>query len=144
MKLPTRRGGAAIVAALALLLLLPACAKRPRPVYPASGQLLIDGKPVGGVFVLFNPVDPGPEVERPSATTEPDGTFRLTTRTAYDGGPAGEYIVTLLYEPVTSPLSRPKGPPPNIDGQYLSVTSSPLRARIEPKPANEIPAFRIP
>ena len=90
------------------------CGKGRTPVYPVEGQLLIGGKPAANVFVLFTPSNPGPEVLRPSATTDADGKFRVTTFEANDGAPAGDYVVTLLYEPVNSPLSRPKGKPPKV------------------------------
>lgn len=110
------------------------------PVYPARGQLTIGGKPAAGVFVALHPTpDPGQDAMRPFATTREDGTFTLTTYEVEDGAPAGEYVVTLLYEPSNSPLMKKKPPrPPRIDDVYLSATTSKLRATVRAAPSNEV------
>jgi hypothetical protein len=134
------------VALLAGLAVLAGCGGKGRtPVYPAEGQLLIGGKPAVNVFVMLTPVDGGPDSLRPSATTDLEGKFKLTTYDAYDGAPAGEYVVTLLYDPVDSPLSRPKGKPPQIPADYTKVESSPLRAKVEATPAGTVlQPFKLP
>ena len=98
---------------------------------------MINGQPVGGVTVFLYSTDPNEtEPTRPYATTNPDGTFTLTTTALNDGAPAGEYIVTVIYEPLDSPLSRPKGKPPAIDKKFSDPKTSPLRAKVENKPKN--------
>ena len=135
---PARRAGL-----LAVLAAAAGCGPGRTPVYPAEGQRLVRDRPAANVFVLFTPAGGGGPL-RPSATTDAEGRFRLTTYEAYDGGPAGEYVVTLLYEPVNSPLSRPKGKPPSIPAPYLKAETSPLRARIEATPGNQLEPFRVP
>jgi hypothetical protein len=139
----TSRALARPAALLAAVAGLCGCGGGRTPVYPAEGQLLIGGRPAANVFVLFSPAG-GAGAVRPSATTDADGRFRLTTHEAYDGGPAGEYVVTLLYEPVNSPLGRPKGPPPAVPAAYQKAETSPLRATIEPRPGNQLEPFRVP
>lgn len=129
---------------LAMILVALGCNQSRTPVFPTEGTLLISGQPAANVFVLFHPVDSKPDSLRPSATTDKDGKFRLTSHEAYDGGPAGDYTVTLLYEPVNSPLMRPKGKPPQIPVLYTKVQSSPLRAKIESQPKNQIAPLNIP
>ena len=129
---------------LTMILAASGCANGRTPVYPTEGKLLINGEPAANVFVLFHPVDSKPDSLRPSATTDNEGKFRLTSHEAYDGGPAGDYKVTLLYEPVNSPLMRPKGKPPQIPVTYTKPQSSPLRAKIEAQPKNEIAPLAIP
>lgn len=125
--------------------LVAGCGKGRTPVYPTEGQLLIGGKPAANVFVLFHPAGAaGPEVLRPSATTDSEGKFRLTTYEAYDGAPAGEYVVTLLYEPVNSPLSRPKGKPPKVPAEYTKVETSKLRATVAAQPGNVVEPIKLP
>src|SRR4051812_5710509 len=126
-------------AVLALAVVLSGCGARPRPVYPARGQLTIGGRPAGGGFVLLHPPDaPEAAPPRPSGTTDADGSVRLTTRAAGDGAPAGTYAVTLLYEPSTSPLAARKERPPKIDGKYLKPDTTPLRAAVQAAPVNEL------
>ena len=115
-----------------------------KPTYPAEGKLLINGQPAGGVTVFFYSADPNEtEPTRPFATTRSDGTFTLTTSAENDGAPAGEYVVTLIYEPLDSPLSRPKGKPPSFDKKYSNPATSPLRAKIENKPTNTLEPFDV-
>jgi hypothetical protein len=121
------------------------CGKGRTPAYPTEGQLLIGGKPAVNVFVLFHPVNAtGPGVLRPSATTDADGKFRLTTYDAYDGAPAGEYVITLLYEPVNSPLFRPKGKPPKVPPEYTKMETSKLRATVAAQPGNVVEPINLP
>jgi hypothetical protein len=128
-----------------LALLGSGCGKAGRvPVYPTEGRLLIDGQPAANVFVLFYPQNGKEGDPRPSATTDMDGKFRLTTYEAYDGGPAGDYTVTLMYAPVNSPLSRPKGKPPQVPAQFNRAETSPLRAKIEAKSSNTLEPFTAP
>ncbi len=69
-----------------------------RPTYPVHGQLLCDGCAVAGATVAFSTVNP--ETKRSTrvadALTEGDGSFTLSTYTAGDGAPAGEYQVTVV------------------------------------------------
>ena len=110
-----------------------------KPTYPTDGTLLIGGKPIGGVTVFLYSTDPSEtEPTRPFATTNPDGTFSLTTSALNDGAPAGEYVVTVIYEPLDSPLTRVKGKPPAFDKKYSDPKTSPLRAKIENKPKNTL------
>jgi hypothetical protein len=130
--------------AIALFLFICGCGETKEKVYPTEGRLLIGGKPAANVFVLFNPVNGKQDAKRPSATTDMEGRFQLTTIEALDGGPAGDYTVTLLYEPVSSPLTRAKGKPPQIPATYNKVETSPLKAKIEAKAKNEIEVFKLP
>jgi hypothetical protein len=128
-----------LAAAAALALVAASCGgPKRKPTYPTEGTLLIGGKPAGGVTVFLYSTDPAEtEPTRPYATTNPDGTFSLTTSAANDGAPEGEYVVTVIYEPLDSPLARAKrAKPPPFDKKYSDPKSSPLRVRVEKKPKN--------
>ncbi|MDY3553327.1 DUF4198 domain-containing protein [Gemmata sp. JC717] len=134
----------AIIAVAALL--IASCGGPSRkPTYPTQGKLLINGQPAAGVTVFLHSLDATEtEPTRPFATTKPDGTFSLTTTAADDGAPAGEYVVTLLYEPLESPLMRAnKGKPPTFDKKYSDPKASPLRVTIQAKPSNELPPLEV-
>src|SRR5262245_47855051 len=78
---------------------LPAgCAKKSKrlPVYPASGQVLVNGKPAAGVFVYLWPasIESGLDAYCPHAQTDESGRFTLATYDTGDGAPAGTYTVT--------------------------------------------------
>ena len=62
---------------------------------PVSGTVLVNGKPANGVKVRFHPqFDIGTIKFIPSGETGTDGRFTLSTATASDGAPPGDYVVT--------------------------------------------------
>lgn len=66
--------------------------------YPVTGQVVLDDKPLGGVTVVFVPVDKSKFKwdEQPKGRTDADGKFTLFTYETGDGCPAGQYKVGLL------------------------------------------------
>lgn len=140
----TRYATAVLLVGLALSVAGCESGPKRKPTFPVEGKLLVNGKPAGGVTVFFYSTDPNEtEPTRPFATTKPDGTFVLTTSADGDGAPAGEYTVTLLYEPLDSPLSRAKGKPPTFDKKYAIPATSPLRAKVEAKSKNVLDPFDV-
>src|SRR5262245_35683473 len=87
-------------ASLALAALcLAGCGRSGRaPVYPVTGQVLLDGsgKPAAGATVIFHPAK-GATDSAPRAVGQADdqGTFTLTTYEKGDGAAAGDYVVTV-------------------------------------------------
>ncbi len=70
------------------------------PVFPVSGQLTMGGQPLADAQVIFYPTEElpkGASTIRPHATTEEDGTFRVSTYGLDDGAPAGSYRVTVSW-----------------------------------------------
>src|SRR5439155_239758 len=122
----------------ALLVLAALCAScegnRRKPVFPARGQILFDGKPAAGATVFFQPVVTEPDGIAPYAVTDASGAFRLTTYLTYDGAPAGEYVVTVRYPGPPRRGSDEDQGPDRLVGRYADVATSPLRATIEKKP----------
>ena len=113
-------------------------------VYHVSGTLLVGGVPAGGAHVAFLPAAGG---ACPVAVTGPDGRFRLTTRAAGDGAPAGEYVVTVLWLNHGVSVDPCECPDPTIHdrlhGVYADGTKSSLRADVHAG-ANEITIQAIP
>lgn len=58
---------------------------------PVSGKVLVDGQPMEGVVVVFNPDDP--EGRAASGTTDANGEYKLTTETNGDGALPGSYKI---------------------------------------------------
>lgn len=133
-----RRVALLTVAACALALSACGGGSKRKPTFPTEGKLLLNGKAYGGITVFLYSTDPNEtEPTRPFGVTGPDGTFVLTTSAQGDGAPAGEYAVTLLYEPLDSPLMRSKGPkPPPIDPKFANPKTSPLRVKVAEKEKN--------
>lgn len=75
-------------------------------VHPTEGVVMKDGKPVANAMIVFHPVDQktieipqgqkGIEIGKPTATTDKDGHFQLSTYLGNDGAPAGDYKVTVI------------------------------------------------
>jgi hypothetical protein len=145
------------VASAAIVLAVGAgCASKNSPV-PVRGVVTVDGKPVAGAGVVFNPAEGG---GRPAhGATEDNGSYQLTTLQANDGALPGDYVVTIVWEEPPPPVLRsgPGGPtkeqqqkalqdyeekmrragkPPVIPAIYGNATKSPLRLTV-PVPGGE-------
>lgn len=67
----------------------------PPRTYPVSGTVLVKGKAVAGVKVsLHAQFDMGTYKFTPFGLTDKEGRFTVTTKTANDGAPRGDYLVT--------------------------------------------------
>jgi serine/threonine-protein phosphatase CPPED1 len=99
-----------------------------KPVYPVRGTLVLDGCPVPGAMVMF--YHPGRDKKLThvgDGVTEADGSFTLSTYGAFDGAPAGDYVVTV------TPFDPPAGPSktPTLPAAYKLPGTSPLKAHVE-------------
>jgi hypothetical protein len=66
--------------------------------YPATGQVLWEGRPLAGAIVALHPQDSADLQLLPArAETDADGKFCLGTYDSEDGAPAGQYRVTVLW-----------------------------------------------
>lgn len=146
MTLPSRNGWGTI-AGLSLLVVLCGCAKEPvkvRPAtFPVSGSLLIDGTPAVRAAITFHRTTPAADgkVYGPSAHTDDNGSFRITTFTAYDGAPPGEYKVT-----ITAPWISKEGQdvevPDLLRGKYADSKTTPLTVVVAER-ENELEQFDL-
>jgi hypothetical protein len=147
--------------ALSWALLATGCGDQDAPyqfeVHPVSGTVKHQGKPLGGAIVRFHPKDPalvtvpegreGPPVML-TTTTNPDGTFTMSTYLADDGIPAGDYNVTVVIGPEgessvengDGPLRTPTRSVPGK--RYRDPATSPLTARVKPGEVNRF-AFEV-
>ena len=66
------------------------------PVYPVRGQVLLNGKPLPQAIVTFHHNSAGADAPAPSAQTDAEGRFALTSYEAGDGAPEGDYAVSLV------------------------------------------------
>jgi hypothetical protein len=97
---------------------------------PFDGKVFLDGAPIPGAVIEFHPTGEGQtRGARADGVAQPDGSFRLSTVTANDGVPVGQYTVTVT---LRRPLFTPEGRPGKntLPEQYARQTTSPLRATI--------------
>src|SRR5207302_444447 len=67
-----------------------------RPAYPVHGRVLFEGAPIANAQVVLHPLaEDKAHPVRPTGRAAPDGSLTLTTYTAGDGAPEGEYAVTV-------------------------------------------------
>jgi glycine/D-amino acid oxidase-like deaminating enzyme len=112
-----------------------------RPVYPVRGQVFVQGKPAVQARVTLHPVDPT-DTARPSAVVEEDGSFRFSTYLAFDGAPAGEYVVTVEWPSAARKQDELNAGLDLLQGRYSDPKKSPLRVRVREE-QNELEPFRL-
>ena len=129
--------GRALLGLLALCLLigLSGCGNGRKTCYKVSGKVLVNGKPVKNVMVVFNPLDTSPE-ERlaPSAMTDDNGEFRLSTYDMEDGAPAGNYSVTFTWREPSGLLKNQFDGPDRLKNRYHDPAQKQFLVTVEKKP----------
>jgi hypothetical protein len=90
---------------------------------PVHGQVLLDGKPLGGAMVTFI----CPNAPRfSSGTTDSEGKFTLTTFTPNDGAFFGENAITVAT--ATKPPPETAGNKPNPEAYFRALRREQGRA----------------
>ena len=112
-------------------------------VYPVVGNVAVDGVAPTGAVVRLNPLVADRWVAvAPTGVVESDGSFRIKTLGYRDGAPAGEYAVTIHWQPqhVTEiGVSRGANLLPI---NYASKQTTPLSAVVLAG-NNQLPAFYV-
>ncbi|MHB8970724.1 MAG: hypothetical protein ACYC3X_07585 [Pirellulaceae bacterium] len=105
------------------------------PVVPVAGAVVLDGKPTPGTLVVFHPAQ-GAQSPTPPAqgTVRDDGTFELTTYTANDGAPPGEYKVTIEWHQMINDNGDVKVGPNVLPDRYSKPKSTDLIVRVAEGP----------
>jgi hypothetical protein len=114
-----------------------------KPVYPVRGKVLVAGKPAVKAQVTFHPLNDPNNPLRPNADVEADGTFTLSTFTAGDGAPAGEYAVTVLWlESTVATGGDAETGPDKLGGRYSKPETSGLRVQVR-EGSNDLATFQL-
>jgi hypothetical protein len=139
----TRAGRGAVrrvvVAAAGMALLACAgCGAGVRPV-PVQGTITLDGAPLAGVQILFDPmVEPGRLSPPRSRTVSDDqGRYVLRCDTGEDGAVPGRHRVTVMY--ATSAHDQEAGiraGKARVPANYSSATQTPLQVEVVAGQAN--------
>jgi hypothetical protein len=106
--------------------------------YPVSGRVLVDGKPAVRAVVSFHPTAPQEDgkISVGQTMTDDDGKFRMTTFSAGDGAPKGDYIVTIVASWVVKE-GHDVPVPDLLKGEYATKEKSTLKATV-----GEVPVER--
>lgn len=107
-------------------------------VFPVSGVVTFNGKPIEGAFVTFSPNDKN--VRTAAGQTDAEGKFKLTTFKIGDGCTPGRMTVTIAkIESPTEPDPKTGKIPPmrsHLPIRYSERENSGLEATVEAKPEN--------
>ena len=139
--LSNRRGLNCALGALFLV----GCSKSDRTeVYPVSGTVLYDGKPMeGGGSIAFVPTGKGTG-KAPGGIIDAQGNYTLGTYAESDGSMPGEFRVVVTQVTVNEPTPSPDGSAPikaapglpkerHIPAVYSDFRASPATAKVEAK-----------
>lgn len=109
----------------------------PQRTYSVRGRLHFEGVPAAGAYIVFQLVDDRKRRSaRADAIVEADGTFRLSTYSAFDGAPEGDYVATVVWRKPFQAINGKEGPN-LLPAKYANVGTSGLRFTIKPA-ENEI------
>ncbi len=123
------------------------------PVLPVRGKVLLDGNPAVGAYVEFvqtNPTDATRKIS-PTCSVDEQGDYLLSTYTAGDGIPEGEYSVLVRW-PVPDAMTEPDSYPENWEylREVYGVRENPQFEVLIQKPTEEeeikaivIPTFQL-
>jgi hypothetical protein len=110
------------------------------PPFPVSGQVLVNGQPAKGAWVVFHHLgDWGTKSIVPQAWTDDDGRFVMFTYEVADGAPAGDYRVTVEWPAYR--YGRNWGPD-KLGGKFANAETSGLKAQVSAG-RNELEAFAL-
>lgn len=102
---------------------------------PVSGRVVAGRQPVPGAIVTLQPkFEWNPDLPKPKAVTEADGSFEIGTVMTGDGAPPGEYLVSIASPEAAKGMF--------LDPQFEDPAKSGLRANIAGKPT-KLPDFVV-
>jgi hypothetical protein len=111
----------------------------PKALQEVRGKVYFEGSPAPNALVTFYFMTPTDKklIRTADGMVEADGSFLLSTYTANDGVPAGEYAVSVVW---WNPLVDETGKPgPNLlPAHYATPDASGLRVQIKPGVRNEV------
>jgi hypothetical protein len=112
-------------------------------VYPVSGQVLWNGKPLAGALVVLHPqVTSDARCIPARAHTDAKGQFRAGTFDSADGAQEGEYAVTVTYCPLQKNDDGWTPGPNVLPVKYASPKTTDLRVQVA-KGTNSLPPLTV-
>jgi len=138
--------GAAFVAAL--LFNAPGCGTSGPKLHKMTGKVTLDGQPVAGAAVHFEPVVDDPTVttsaQPANGVTGSDGIYSLTTNTTNDGVAAGVFKVTVTKGVGVSSVGEAPPPGANMADVYQKMRGSKMTPEDQKKSAPKKEVQELP
>lgn len=97
-----------------------------RPVYPVKGKVHFEGTPTPDAAVVFYLIEGKKMTRAADALVEADGSFALSTYKAFDGAPAGQHAVSVVW--------REGAGPNRLPDRYANPATSGLRVQVKSEP----------
>ncbi|QDV69473.1 hypothetical protein Poly24_31890 [Rosistilla carotiformis] len=115
------------------------------PVYPLSGTVLVDGKPVENIQVALHSTNVKETAKHyfPQGFTDAQGQIKVSTYADGDGAPAGDYRVTFVLKDYNV-VARSFTGPNKIDASYSDAETSPVTITIGPDQPNDLGQLELP
>lgn len=107
------------------------------PLLPTQGQVFYQGQPAVGATVILHPLkndgDSPWKHGYPSGAVAADGSVKIKTAGEWDGAPAGEYAVVVVWMPQESADQRTSeaGTVDKLAGKYADPANSPWKVKVE-------------
>ena len=99
------------------------------PLHPVSGQVIYQGKPAAGAWVVFHPKT-DPSLPSPKAKVDGQGNFALSTYGPADGAPVGEYAVTVEWFKFNTNAVDPVVGPNLLPAKYSTPQTTTVVAKV--------------
>jgi hypothetical protein len=114
------------------------------PVFPATGKLVYDGRPLAGAYIVLHPkrAAGGRAAPRPHAQAASDGSFALTSYESNDGAPAGDYTLTVELRSLANHGGDVTAGPNTLPAKYGRAETSPVTIQIAEQ-TNDLPEIQI-
>ena len=107
-------------------------------VHPVAGRVTFNGNPASGALVVFHPKDPTVGELKPNARVDQQGNYSLSTYSAGDGAPAGDYAVTVILRPLVQKDGDFQPGPNVLPARVSSPATSKIAAQVA-EGANTVP-----
>jgi len=130
-----------------LAILISSCGKTDRkPVYHVQGKVFDkNNRPAVDALVVFHPLDSSDaNPVKPIARVDDKGNFALTTYEKNDGGPEGEYVITIEWRrPASNPFGPNKEGKDLLLGSFSNPKTSKLKFKISNQTDNTVPPIYL-
>jgi hypothetical protein len=93
--------------AAVLVLIGSGCGGGAAKLHKVNGKVTLDGQPLSGASVTFEPQDYSTGIQAATGKTGADGSYSLTTTTTGDGAMAGDYKVIITKVPEQTAMEKP-------------------------------------
>jgi hypothetical protein len=112
------------------------------PVFPVKGQVQFEGRATPGALVVLHPARVDSQTPRPRGKVDKDGAFALSTYSANDGAPTGDYTVTVEWQGLVGSGEDVRLGPSLLPPKYSNPRTSDLRARVV-EGSNQLPPIQL-